>query len=71
MMPRIYPLECQFTDQQGDKNLHKFFSEACIFYQLFLSAFYYKSTTVNQEKFFVKNVLLLAVLMKIKATNLF
>ena len=35
MMPRIYPLECQFIDQQGDKNLRKCFSEACIFYPLF------------------------------------
>ena len=65
MMPRIYLLECQFTDQQGNElTLQKKkkkkkttkkkqqgdvnFSEACIFYPLFLNAFYYKSTIVRR-----------------------
>ena len=31
MMFRIYALECQLTDQQGNNNLHKFFLELAFF----------------------------------------
>ena len=48
MKPRIYPLECQFTNQEGDKNLHNFLVEFAFFNPLFLNAFYYKSPIVRR-----------------------
>jgi len=46
-MPRIYPLERQFTDQLGNKSLHDFFVKLVYFTHCFLNVVYYKSTIVH------------------------